>query len=387
MPGLDHNQISLYVHWPFCEAKCPYCDFNSHVRERVDAKAYEKALLAELDHFAAQTSGKKLTSIFFGGGTPSLMPPETAAAVIEKAKMTWGQGEEIEITLEANPGSSEAKKFQDFRAAGVNRLSLGVQSFDDDALKFLGRVHNAGEALGAIEMAKDTFPRFSFDLIYARPEQTLAAWTKELEKALTLARGHLSLYQLTMELDTAFYRQHQRGKFSLPGEDDAADLFELTANLCAGAGMSAYETSNYAAPGDESRHNLNYWQGGAYVGIGPGAHSRVYLDENWRAVSTLKLPEAWLDEVQKKGVGVAEDMALTPLQRGEEIVMTALRLRDGLNKKGFKQTSGILLYDLINESALAALKDQKLLQENETHLATTKAGALLVNSIINELLT
>ena len=383
---VQENHLSLYVHWPFCEAKCPYCDFNSHVRERVDTGAYKKALLAELDFFAGKTPGKKLTSIFFGGGTPSLMPPEIVAAVIEKAKEFWDLSSNIEITLEANPGSSEAKKFATFRTAGVNRLSLGVQSFDDQALKFLGRIHNAMEAEAAIEIARDTFPRFSFDLIYALPGQTNEAWREELGTALTLAQGHLSLYQLTLERDTAFYRQHQRGKFFLPPEDEAADLFTLTHDVCEQAGLKAYETSNFAAPGEESRHNLNYWQGGCYVGIGPGAHSRIFGDGAWRAVSTLKIPEQWLEKVEQNGAGLAEDVLLTARQRGEEIVMTALRLKDGLDKKNFARNSGIPLKNLINQDALDALKEQNLVIESETRLAATRDGALLVNAILGELL-
>ena len=380
------NHLSLYVHWPFCEAKCPYCDFNSHVRKRVDTRAYEKALLAELDFFAGKTPGKRLISIFFGGGTPSLMPPEVVAAVIAKAKNSWDLSSDIEITLEANPGSSEAKKFTAFREAGVNRLSLGVQSFDDQALKFLGRIHNAKEAEAAIEIARNTFPRFSFDLIYARPGQTGKAWREELEMALTLAGGHLSLYQLTLERDTAFYRQHRRGKFLLPPEDEAAELFTLTREVCENAGLTAYETSNFAGRGEESRHNLNYWQGGAYAGIGPGAHSRLLAAGAWHALSTLKLPEQWLEAVAQEGSGLAEDVPLTPRERGEEIIMTALRLQDGLDKQDFEKTTGLPLGAVINETALEALKDQNLVVETGTHLAATQDGALLVNAILSELL-
>lgn len=309
------------------------------------------------------------------------------AAVIEKAKEFWDLSSDIEVTLEANPGSSEAKKFTAFRKAGVNRLSLGVQSFDDQALKFLGRIHNAREAEAAIEIARDTFPRFSFDLIYALPEQTKEAWREELETALTLAQGHLSLYQLTLERDTAFYRQHRRGKFFLPSEEDAAELFTLTHDVCEQNGLRAYETSNFAAPGEESRHNLNYWQGGAYAGIGPGAHSRLLKGGAWRAISTLKIPEQWLEKVEKKGAGLAEDVPLTPRRRGEEIIITALRLNDGLDKKNFERNSGIPLENLINQDALAALKDQGLVIETETRLATARDGALLVDAILGELLT
>lgn len=380
------NTLSLYVHWPFCESKCPYCDFNSHVRENIDASRYETALLSELDFFAGKTQGKTLSSIFFGGGTPSLMPPTTTAAVINKAKATWDHDADLEITLEANPGSSEAKKFREFRKAGVNRLSLGVQSFRDEALKFLGRVHNAGEALGAIELARDTFPRFSFDLMYALPGQTLAQWEEELGQGLDLAAGHISLYQLTLEKDTAFYRQHKRGLLHLPPEGIAADLYTLTNKMCAKAGLPAYETSNYATPGFESRHNLNYWQGGAYAGIGPGAHSRIFSNRSWQAMATHKKPEDWLAAVEEGGNAVREAVPVSRPERGEEVIMTALRLSGGLSKTAFKGISGKPLNDFINPGALEFLIAEKLLVETQSHLAATPKGALLLDSILGELL-
>lgn len=376
--------LSLYVHWPFCEAKCPYCDFNSHVRERVDANAYELALVMELDYFSGYTEGKPLSSIFFGGGTPSLMPPETVEAILSQAKQTFGFEDDIEITLEANPGSSEARKFEAFRHAGVNRLSLGIQSFDDEALKFLGRVHNAGEAMAALEMAKNIFPRISFDLIYARPDQTQGAWGKELEKAISLSKGHLSLYQLTLEKDTAFYRQHRRGLLHLPCEDTGADLYQLTNVLCADAGLPAYEVSNYAAPGFEGRHNLNYWTGGQYIGIGPGAHGRLSRD-SWLVTSTEKSPEAWLARVKTKGHGLDEWRKINSQERAQEIVLTGLRLFSGIEKETFKTRTGFSLFEILKKKGFDAYKDAGLAFETETHAGLSEKGILLLDSLLVDL--
>lgn len=380
------NTLSLYVHWPFCEAKCPYCDFNSHVRDRVDQTAYREALLVELDYFAGLTKGQTLTSIFFGGGTPSLMPPEIPAEIIGRSKDLWDWDGDVEITLEANPGSSEAKKFEAFQRAGVNRLSLGVQSFYDDALKFLGRVHNVGEARAAIKMAGDTFPRFSFDLIYARPDQTEAEWREELEEALTLATSHLSLYQLTLEKDTAFFRAAKRGKLVLPDDDIGAELFELTGDICETAGLPRYEISNYAKPGYESRHNLNYWQGGAYAGIGPGAHSRLFTNDKWHAAATIKMPEDWLKAVQEKGNGIEETFEVPPKDRATEIIMTAFRLRKGLNKKSLKDLTGVEFGGLVNEPALLAMIESGFMFDRKKTVGLTKQGALLLDSVLGEVL-
>jgi len=377
---------SLYVHWPFCEAKCPYCDFNSHVRERVDASAYKSALLAELDSFKGKAGATKLTSIFFGGGTPSLMPPDIPADIIAKAGDLFEFSDDMEITLEANPGSSEAAKFKAFEKAGVNRLSLGVQSLYDDALKFLGRVHNAAEARAAIKMASDTFPRFSFDLIYARPHQTPGAWREELEEALGMAGTHLSLYQLTLEKDTAFYRAAKRGQLTLPEDDVGAGLYELTGKIMGGAGLPAYEISNYAKPGHESRHNLNYWRGGQYLGIGPGAHGRYLKDGAWVAASTLKGPEAWLTSVKAKGHGLEEDFEVSAKERAEEIIMMALRLTEGLEKASLNRLTGIDFETLIDRAAVTAFINAGLLSETKTHLRTTPQGALLLDSLLEELL-
>ena len=273
MPG-DSRGFGLYVHWPFCLSKCPYCDFNSHVRDGVDHGRWRAALLAELDHYGAATAGRRLTSIFFGGGTPSLMDPGTVGAVIARAGLHWRPAGDIEITLEANPTSVEAERLADFRDAGVNRVSLGVQSLDDDALRFLGRGHSAAEALRAVDLAAGLFARTSFDLIYARPGQDVAAWQRELDRALAHAGDHLSVYQLTIEPGTAFHQAHRRGDLAVPSGDAAAALYEATQVALDAAGLPAYEISNHAAPGAACRHNLTYWRYGDYAGIGPGAHGR-----------------------------------------------------------------------------------------------------------------
>ncbi|MHA1543505.1 MAG: radical SAM family heme chaperone HemW [Alphaproteobacteria bacterium] len=381
------KRLSLYVHWPFCEAKCPYCDFNSHVRDRVDKTAYQKALLVELDYFAGLTKSQTLTSIFFGGGTPSLMPPEIPAEIISKSRDLWEWDGDIEITLEANPGSSEAKKFEAFQKAGVNRLSLGVQSFYDDALKFLGRVHNAGEARAAIKMAKETFPRFSFDLIYARPDQSAEHWQEELEEALTMATSHLSLYQLTLEKDTAFFRAAKRGKLTLPDDEIGADLFTLTGEIMEKAGLPRYEISNYARLGFESCHNLNYWQGGAYAGIGPGAHSRLFTDEKWQAIATTKMPEDWLKSVRENGSGIQESSEVPPKDRATEIIMTAFRLKEGLSKKSLKTLTGIEFESLVNVQSFQAMLDAGFISDDPKRVGLTPKGALLLDSVLGEILT
>ncbi|HLO76499.1 MAG TPA: radical SAM family heme chaperone HemW, partial [Magnetospirillum sp.] len=289
--------FGIYIHWPFCLSKCPYCDFNSHVAASIDQPRWRAALLAELEHFAQAKPGATVTSIFFGGGTPSLMEPATAGALIERVAALWPTAPGLEITMEANPSTVEAGRFRDFRAAGVGRLSLGVQALDDQSLKFLGRRHDAGEALAALGVAGRLFPRFSFDLIYARPGQSPAAWRAELARALSLAGDHLSMYQLTIEDGTAFAPAHARGDFELPSEDDQAAMFEITQELTAAAGLPAYEVSNHARPGGECRHNLTYWLGGDYVGVGPGAHGRL----NGQALRQHRAPDIWLERVESHG--------------------------------------------------------------------------------------
>ncbi|MBC7906211.1 MAG: coproporphyrinogen III oxidase, partial [Rhodospirillaceae bacterium] len=319
--------FGIYIHWPFCLSKCPYCDFNSHVAAQIDQPRWRAGLLRELEHFAQTKPGTTVTSIFFGGGTPSLMDPATAGALIERVAKLWPTAPDLEITMEANPSTVEAGRFREFRAAGIGRLSLGVQALDDASLKFLGRRHSAAEALAALEVAKSLFPRFSFDLIYARPGQTVAGWQAELTRALELAGDHLSLYQLTIEDGTAFAPAYARGDFQLPNEDDQAAMFEQTQALTQAAGLPAYEVSNHARPGSACRHNLTYWLGGDYVGVGPGAHGRL----NGSAYRQHRAPGIWLERVEQDGHANQECEALNPETRAEELVMMGMRLVDGIH--------------------------------------------------------
>jgi putative oxygen-independent coproporphyrinogen III oxidase len=322
--------FGLYVHWPFCRSKCPYCDFNSHVTAAVDHPRWARALVRELDHFADEAGGRPLTSIFFGGGTPSLMAPSTCAAVIERAATRFGLADDAEITLEANPTSVEAGRLADFRAAGVNRVSLGVQALDDGALRRLGREHGAAEALAAVDLAARLFPRFSFDLIYARPGQTPAAWRAELDRALVHAGGHLSLYQLTIEPGTRFHTLHARGELRLPSDDTQGELYEVTQERLAAAGLPAYEISNHARPGEECRHNLTYWRSGDWIGIGPGAHGRLSLGGERVGTETVRMPRAWLERVERVGHGERPRETLTVADRVAEMLLMGLRLTEGI---------------------------------------------------------
>ena len=303
---MPESPLAVYIHWPFCRSKCPYCDFNSHVRERIDEAAWTSALIADLDHQAALAPEHEVVSVFFGGGTPSLMPPDTAGALIERIRRHWRVAEALEITLEANPNSAEAERFAGFAAAGVNRLSLGVQALDPQALKFLGRGHDRDEALAAIKLSQTLFKRTSFDLIYARPGQSLAAWQEELEEALALAGEHLSLYQLTIEPGTAFHTRAAKGELTIPDDDAAAALFEATQQRLAAHGLPAYEISNHARPGAECRHNLAYWRYEDYLGIGPGAHGRITRAGIKHATRQRRLPEAWLAAIGKTGDATEE---------------------------------------------------------------------------------
>lgn len=374
--------FGIYVHWPFCLSKCPYCDFNSHAADSIDQDRWRRALLAELEYFAAGKPGVEVTSIFFGGGTPSLMAPATIAALIDRIHQLWPCDSLIEITLEANPSTVEAQRFRDFRAAGVNRLSLGVQALNDADLRFLGRRHDTGEALAALEVAAATFDRFSFDLIYARPGQTLPAWRAELGQALTLAGGHLSAYQLTIEEGTAFYPIHERGEFKLPDEDLAADLFALTRSMAAEAGMPAYEISNHARPGQESRHNLTYWRGGDYVGIGPGAHGRL----NHRATRQHRAPDVWLRRVEAHGHACQGEESLDARARAEELVMMGLRLNEGIHAAHFRDQCGLDLWQVIDVQVYAHLEQDGLLIRTVHGIAATEAGLLVLNALTGALL-
>jgi oxygen-independent coproporphyrinogen-3 oxidase len=376
--------FGLYVHWPFCASKCPYCDFNSHVRTGIDAARWRRALLAELDHVAGAFNGGPLTSIFFGGGTPSLMPPAIAAAVIARAEARWGLAPDIEITLEANPSSVEAGRFADFRAAGVNRVSLGVQALDDDALRFLGRRHDMAEALTAIDLARTHFPRLSFDLIYARPGQTVAAWTAELERALALAADHLSLYQLTIEPGTPFHADVARGRLTPPDADAAADLYEATQVLCGTAGLPAYEVSNHARPGAESRHNLVYWRYRPYAGIGPGAHGRLDHAGRRHATVAVRAPEAWLDRVEATGHGIETTEPIPPADQAAEMLMMGLRLSEGVSLSRF---AALAAPSARRDERIAALAADGLVAREGDRLRATARGRLVLNAVLAELLS
>ncbi len=379
--------LALYVHWPFCLAKCPYCDFNSHVREQVDHARWRAALLREMDNLAALHPGGKLGSIFFGGGTPSLMMPETAAAIIERARSLWPAVSEPEITLEANPGAADRIRFRDFAAAGINRLSLGVQSFDDDALRFLGRIHSAAEAEAAIAVAQESFGRVSFDLIYALPGQSVRDWEMQLERALAFATGHLSLYQLTIEPNTGFAGAVRRGAWRPLDGDTSADLYERTQEICTAAGLPAYEISNHARAGQESRHNLTYWRYGDYIGIGPGAHGR-FRDCEGRRLATIMAakPEAWLEQVEQRGDGRRETRIISAGQAAEEALMMGLRLSEGIGDELFVARTGRRIEDVVNTDVLDALTTMGLLIREEGRLRLLPEGRLVLNEILRRLL-
>ena len=379
--------LALYVHWPFCLSKCPYCDFNSHVRDSVNQGRWRDALLRELDHVAALLPGGAVTSIFFGGGTPSLMPPGTAGAVIERAAARWTLAADAEITLEANPTSTEAARLEEFRAAGVNRVSLGVQALDDRALGFLGRGHDAAEARQAVALAQRIMPRSSFDLIYARPGQTTRAWRAELADALAFAGGHLSLYQLTIEKGTPFWREARDGAFALPDDDTARALYDLTQEMTAAAGFAAYEVSNHARGGDACRHNLAYWRYDDYVGIGPGAHGRIQPEgEGRQATRQHAGPEAWLAAVEDTGHGTAEVRALDADEQAREMLMMGLRLAEGVSEPRLAERTGCDPDRVIDRAGLARLVEAGYLERNGGRISATVAGRPLLNGLLVELL-
>jgi len=385
-PGFAIPGFAIYVHWPFCLSKCPYCDFNSHVRDRIEQDRWRAALLTELDHYAARTPGRTVTSIFFGGGTPSLMAPATVEAVIDRIGRHWALDPTIEISLEANPTSVEAHKFQGFRAAGVNRVSLGIQALDDASLKFLGRQHSAEEALGAIDLAAQHFDRYSFDLIYARPGQTVKSWQAELDRALGFAADHLSVYQLTIEQGTQFATLHARGDFILPDDELAGELYELTQVHLAAADLPAYEISNHARPGQASRHNLTYWRYGDYVGVGPGAHGRLTLDGRKWATRQAKAPETWLASVEAQGHGTQETEIVDPEARAEEMIMMGLRLAEGIPRRRFRDELGLEPEDLIDPTALGHLTEGGFVTLDADRLAATDAGRQRLNAVLAALL-
>ncbi|UFN51288.1 radical SAM family heme chaperone HemW [Roseomonas sp. OT10] len=384
---MPDEPLALYVHWPFCASKCPYCDFNSHVRERVDAARFGRALRAELAGEAARTGRRRLASVFFGGGTPSLMPPEVVADLLADARRLFDAPPGLEVTLEANPTSVEAAKLRAFRAAGVNRLSLGVQSLDEAALAFLGRRHSAAEAIAALEHARATFPRLSFDLIYARPGQEEAAWRAELRRALALAADHLSLYQLTIEPGTRFATEHARGAFALPEDEAAASMYRATAEEAAGFGLEPYEVSNYARAGAESRHNLTYWRYGDYLGLGPGAHQRLGLDGELLAARRHRGPEAWLERVERDGHGRVEEEALAPADRAREALLMGLRLREGIDPGRVAARSGLPFAETVEPAVLeACLEEGYLAWTPDGRLLATSEGRLRLDALLPALL-
>jgi oxygen-independent coproporphyrinogen-3 oxidase len=379
------QSLALYIHWPFCLSKCPYCDFNSHVREAMPEARFVAALRRELAFEADRLGRRRVGSIFFGGGTPSLMQPASVAALIEDAKQLFDLDAQAEITLEANPTSVEAGRFRGYAAAGVNRVSIGVQSFDDAALKFLGRGHSAAQARAAIELAREIFPRLSFDLIYARPEQTLANWRAELDLALGLAADHLSLYQLTIEQGTKFATLYGRGAFRLPDAELAAALYDETQAAAARHGLAQYEISNYARPGRESRHNLAYWRYQDYAGIGPGAHGRLTLNGALYATSRHRAPEPWAALVEAKGTGAKVDEAIGAQDRAREALLMGLRLSEGICAATFAARTGTPLLDAVDPEILAQALEQKYLVQTPTHLIATAEGRKRLDALLPEL--
>ena len=372
---------ALYIHWPFCLKKCPYCDFNSHVRKEVDEELWEAALLADLRHEAALASGEALTSIFFGGGTPSLMPPALVETLLREAEKLWGFVPDIEITLEANPSSVEASKFAALADAGVNRVSLGVQSLDNAALHFLGRLHDVTEALQALEIAQSAFGRVSFDLIYALPDQTPEQWRKQLSQALSYGTSHLSLYQLTIEPNTRFATDVRTGAFEPLDDDAAADLFQLTQELTDAAGMPAYEVSNHARPGEESRHNLTYWRYQDYSGIGPGAHGR----RSGMATQRHRKPENWLSAIERNTYGIQEELGLTAEEQASEALLMGLRLYEGVNIAALAQRFGFDEAELLSKQKLTQFSDLGLVFQTDNVLKVTPKGMPLLDALLGEI--
>ncbi len=375
--------FGVYLHWPFCQAKCPYCDFNSHVAPAIDQARWAAAYAAEIGRVAALVGPRSVNTVFFGGGTPSLMAPEVVADVLAALRAAWPVANDIEVTLEANPTSAEAGRFRAYREAGVTRLSLGVQSLNDDDLRRLGRRHTAADARAAFDLARRIFDRVSFDLIYARQDQTLDAWRAELGEALALAADHVSLYQLTIEDGTAFAARHAAGGLrGLPTESLAADLYDLTQELCAAAGLPAYEVSNHAAPGGESRHNLIYWRAGDYAGIGPGAHGRLTVGGLRLATETRRDPIAWLTAVERDGSGELPALPLSPREHGDEYVMMGLRLDEGIALSRHARIAGRAL----DPQRLEGLAELGLIERSADRLRVTRPGRLLLDRVIRELL-
>ncbi len=374
--------MGVYIHWPFCASKCPYCDFNSHVRGSFDQSQWAEAYVRELEHYAKLLPDKQVISIFFGGGTPSLMNPKTVSYIIDAVQKLWRISNDIEITLEANPTSVEIDKFKAFKDAGVNRISLGIQAFNDDDLKFLGREHNVQDAIKAIEIAAQVFDRYSFDLIYARPKQTLTDWESELKSALKYARGHLSLYQLTIERNTPFYMRASRGEFSIPDDIKGADFYNLTQDIMEDAGMPAYEVSNHAKAGQECRHNLVYWNMVDYIGVGAGAHGRFMMAGDKYASRDHSAPDIWLKRVQGNGHGSHDLELLSAEDRFLESMMMGLRLRDGISFERCTELSGLHFTSMIDQPKLDIICKEGWAQVTGDNIRLTREGMLRLNSII-----
>ncbi|HRO00310.1 radical SAM family heme chaperone HemW [Nitrobacter sp.] len=375
--------FSVYIHWPFCLSKCPYCDFNSHVRHApIDEERFARAFAREIETTAARSRGRTVSSIFLGGGTPSLMRPQTVGAILDAIAKHWGVADDVEVTLEANPTSVEATRFRGYRAAGVNRVSLGVQALDDSSLKALGRLHTAREAQDAVAIARSVFDRYSFDLIYARPDQTPGMWAGELHRAISEAAEHLSLYQLTIEAGTPFFDLHAAGKLKTPDEAIARDLYDVTQDVCARHGLPAYEISNHARPGAECRHNLVYWRGQEYAGIGPGAHGRLDIDGVRHAIATEKRPEAWLMRVEAIGNGIVADDLLNSEERADEFLLMGLRLREGIDPQRYAALSGRSL----DPRRIAILRDEgAIMISTDGRLRVTQDGFPVLDAVVADL--
>lgn len=386
-PVTSFPALGLYIHWPFCLSKCPYCDFNSHVRAAIDEDRWEKAFLKELAWIGAHTQGRQLETVFFGGGTPSLMPPQLVERVLEGLGNYWSLSNTLEITLEGNPTSIEREKYKAFKAVGINRVSIGVQSLRPEALSFLGRTHSVEDIYKALEIGRSLFENFSFDLIYARPHQTWEVWEQELREALALSGGHLSLYQLTIEPGTAFATQVQRGDFSLPEEETAARLYEKTESLLEQQGYRAYEVSNYAKPGYECRHNLIYWRSQDYACVGPGAHGRLTMGGHRYALKNFRAPETWLSRVETYGHGQEEKVALTPREHLEEYILMGLRLREGISDQAFYHRFGKTLEESLHPEGMKLLSELGMLEVDSQGLRATSKGRLILNALLEKLLT
>jgi putative oxygen-independent coproporphyrinogen III oxidase len=377
------SSFGVYIHWPFCLSKCPYCDFNSHVRHAgIEEERYVRAFAAEIAATAARVPGRTVSTIFMGGGTPSLMKPATVGAILDTIGRHWTVAPDVEVTLEANPTSVEATRFRGYRAAGVNRVSLGVQALDDVSLKELGRLHTAQEALDAVKIARSAFERYSFDLIYARPGQTPQAWRTELERAIAEAAEHLSLYQLTIEQETPFAALHAAGKIKIPDDDRARELYDLTQEVTAAHGLPAYEVSNHARPGAECRHNLVYWRYHEYAGIGPGAHGRLVIDGKRHATATEKRPESWLMRVEAGGHGVTTDDTLLKSEQADEFLLMGLRLAEGIDTQRYAAFAGHAL----DPSRIAALGAEGMVEATpDGRLRVTRAGFPLLDAVVADL--